>query len=140
MGMVHAMQKGEKIKGASPEIKKVAKSMGKKDARDFASTKHKGLPDKVSESEFKQQLRSLMEADGHSVTEAILEAGWQDFKANIGKKLGAAAMAGAIGLGAMGGDAQAKGNPYDSPEEHAAKMQKKTRVIKPVKSTSCSAW
>ncbi len=50
MGMVHAMQKGEKIKGASPELKKVAKSMGKKDAKDFAATKHKGLPKKVSES------------------------------------------------------------------------------------------
>lgn len=47
-GMAHAMQKGEKIKGASPELKKVAKSMGKKDVRDFAQTKHKGLPTKVS--------------------------------------------------------------------------------------------
>ena len=50
MGMVHAMQKGKKIKGASPELKKVAKTMSKKDAKDFASTKHKGLPTKVSES------------------------------------------------------------------------------------------
>ena len=50
MGMVHAMQKGEKVKGASPELKKVARDMGKKDAKDFASTKHKGLPQKVSES------------------------------------------------------------------------------------------
>ncbi len=49
MGMVHAMQKGEKIKGASPELKKVAKTMGKKDAKDFASTKHAGLPKKVTE-------------------------------------------------------------------------------------------
>ena len=49
MGMVHAMQTGDKVKGASPELKKVAKTMGKKDAKDFASTKHKGLPKKVSE-------------------------------------------------------------------------------------------
>lgn len=49
MGMVHAMQKGEKIKGASPELKKVAKTMSKKAAKDFASTKHKGLPKKVTE-------------------------------------------------------------------------------------------
>lgn len=48
-GMVHAMQKGEKIKGASPELKKVAKTMGKKDVKDFAQTKHKGLPTKVKE-------------------------------------------------------------------------------------------
>jgi hypothetical protein len=45
MGMVHAAQKGEKP--ASKEVAKVAKSMGKKDAKDFASTKHKGLPEKV---------------------------------------------------------------------------------------------
>ena len=49
MGMVHAMQKGEKIKGASAELKAAAKGMSKKDAKDFASTKHKGLPKKVTE-------------------------------------------------------------------------------------------
>jgi hypothetical protein len=47
MGMAHAMQKGEKIKGASPELKKVAKTMKPKDTEDFAKTKHKGLPDKA---------------------------------------------------------------------------------------------
>ena len=44
MGMVHAAQKGEKP--ASKEVAKTAKSMGKKDAEDFAATKHKGLPEK----------------------------------------------------------------------------------------------
>jgi hypothetical protein len=44
MGMVHAAQKGEKP--ASKQVAKVAKGMGKKDAEDFASTKHKGLPEK----------------------------------------------------------------------------------------------
>jgi hypothetical protein len=47
MGMAHAMQKGEKIKGASPELKKVAKTMKKGDVEDFAKTKHKGLPQHV---------------------------------------------------------------------------------------------
>jgi hypothetical protein len=47
MGMAHAIQKGEKIKGASKELKKVAKTMKPKDTEDFAKTKHKGLPDKV---------------------------------------------------------------------------------------------
>jgi hypothetical protein len=45
MGMVHAAQKGEKA--SSPEVAKVAKGMGKKDAEDFAATKHKGLPEKA---------------------------------------------------------------------------------------------
>ena len=44
MGMVHAAQKGEKP--ASKEVAKTAKGMGKKDAEDFAATKHKGLPEK----------------------------------------------------------------------------------------------
>jgi hypothetical protein len=47
MGMVHAAQKGEKP--ASGAVAKVAKGMGKKDAKDFAATKHKGLPEKVKE-------------------------------------------------------------------------------------------
>jgi hypothetical protein len=50
MGMAHAMQKGEKIKGASKELKKVAKTMKPKDTEDFAKTKHKGLPKKVSKN------------------------------------------------------------------------------------------
>ncbi len=49
MGMVHAMQKGEKIKGASKELKKAAKEMPKKAAKDYAATKHEGLPKKVKE-------------------------------------------------------------------------------------------
>lgn len=44
MGMVHAAKKGEKA--ASPEVAKVAKGMSSKAAKDFASTKHKGLPAK----------------------------------------------------------------------------------------------
>jgi hypothetical protein len=50
MGMVHALKKGEmNPKDASPELKKAAQSMKKSDAKDFASTKHKGLPKKVKQ-------------------------------------------------------------------------------------------
>ena len=45
MGMVRAKQKGE-MDDASPEVAKAAKSMSKKDVKDFASTKHKDLPAK----------------------------------------------------------------------------------------------
>lgn len=45
MGMVHAAQKGEKP--ASKEVGKVAKSMSKKSAKDYAATKHKGKPEHV---------------------------------------------------------------------------------------------
>ena len=47
-GMVRATQKGE-MDDASPEVKKAADSMSKKDVKDFAKTKHKDLPDKVKE-------------------------------------------------------------------------------------------
>ena len=47
MGMVRAAQKGEGA--SSPEVAKVASSMKKGDVKDFASTKHKGLPEKKKE-------------------------------------------------------------------------------------------
>jgi hypothetical protein len=49
MGMVHATQKGEKA--PSKEVAKVAKTMKKGDAEDFAATKHKGLPEKKKKKE-----------------------------------------------------------------------------------------
>jgi hypothetical protein len=47
MGMVYAAKKGEPA--ASPEVAKSAKEITKKEAKKFASTKHKGLPEKVKE-------------------------------------------------------------------------------------------
>ncbi len=49
MGMVHAAKKGEKP--ASKEVAKAAKSMSKKEAEKFASTKHKGLPEKKKKTD-----------------------------------------------------------------------------------------
>lgn len=43
-GMVHACQKYGKA--CSPEVSKIAGEISEKDADDFASTKHKGLPEK----------------------------------------------------------------------------------------------
>jgi hypothetical protein len=60
--MVHAYQKGE-LENPSDEIKDIAKSISKKDAEDFAETKHKGLPNKVkktkkvTESQLRQMVR-----------------------------------------------------------------------------------
>jgi hypothetical protein len=53
MGMVHAADKGETP--ASPEVAKVSADMKDADAKDFASTKHDGLPDHV-----KEQLKSVV--------------------------------------------------------------------------------
>jgi len=50
MGMVHALKKGDiKPSDVSQSVKDAAKSMSKKDAKDFASTKHKNLPRKVKQ-------------------------------------------------------------------------------------------
>lgn len=46
-GMVHARQKGKDVGGR--DVEKVAKDIDPEDAEDFASTKHKGLPEKVKE-------------------------------------------------------------------------------------------
>ena len=43
MGMVYAVKKGE-MKAPSPEVAKAASGMTKQQAKDFAKTKHKGLP------------------------------------------------------------------------------------------------
>ena len=48
-GMVDAYKKGE-MKNASSKIKKAAKGMSMSDVKDFAETKHKGLPEKVEEN------------------------------------------------------------------------------------------
>lgn len=96
MGMVHAMHKGEKIKGASPELKKAAKGMSKKSAKDYASTKHKGLPQKVSESvmleagsnlehivtRFKHETKNFLA--GHELDSDLYDALY-DYYANAGE-------------------------------------------------------
>ena len=50
MGMVHALQKGNiEPSSVSKDVRDAAKSMKKSDAKDFASTPHKGLPRKVKQ-------------------------------------------------------------------------------------------
>ena len=57
-GMVDAYKKGE-MKNASSKIKKAANGMSMSDVKDFAKTKHKGLPEKVEE----QTIVRLTESD-----------------------------------------------------------------------------
>jgi len=54
MGMVHSAQKGEIP--ASVKVRKVAKSIGYDDAKEFASTKHKDLPNKVKKETLVREL------------------------------------------------------------------------------------
>ena len=64
-GVVKAMQKGDVPKKG--EAGKVAKSMTKKDVDDFASTKHKGKPEKVKQEE----LEKLKEIIRQEIIKAI---------------------------------------------------------------------
>jgi len=61
MGMVHATQKGD-MDSPSPEVSKAADSMSDKDAKDFASTSHKGLPNKKEEytNKIKEIIRQIV--------------------------------------------------------------------------------
>ncbi len=53
MGMVHGVQTGDIPKNkVSGSILKTAKSMKSNDVEDFASTKHKNLPDKIEEYDY----------------------------------------------------------------------------------------
>ena len=60
MGMVHAVQKGD-MEAPSKEVEKAADSMTKKDAKDYASTSHKGLPNKKENMKItKERLKELV--------------------------------------------------------------------------------
>ena len=55
-GMVRAAQKGE-MENPSPEVADVANDISVKDAKKFAKTKHKGLPEKKMQKESFQNWR-----------------------------------------------------------------------------------
>lgn len=55
MGLVHAIQKGDvPASDATPQAQKVAKDMKPSDVKDFAGTKHTGLPKKVKQEILKR--------------------------------------------------------------------------------------
>jgi hypothetical protein len=77
MGMVHAVQKGD-MEAPSKEVEKAADSMKKKDAKDYASTKHKGLPmykETISRERLKELVKEVMveEADYQAFFKKALE-------------------------------------------------------------------
>ena len=60
MGMVHACKKSDYKDCASKEVEDTARGMKAKDAKDFASTKHKGLPDKKEKNEMKDLIKQMV--------------------------------------------------------------------------------
>ena len=59
MGMVHAAQNGE-LDNPSSEVEKVADSMSDADAKDYSSTKHKGLPNHVKKENMEKELKEII--------------------------------------------------------------------------------
>jgi len=77
MGMVHAVQKGD-MDAPSKEVEKAADSMKKKDVKDYASTKHKGLPmykETITKERLKELVKEVMveEADYQAFFKKALE-------------------------------------------------------------------
>jgi len=87
MGMVHAAQKGEKP--ASKAVADVAKTMSKKAAKDFAATKHKGLPEKVKSEKTEEGTNPAIGKDVISPKERLAPHAGMG-KGKIQQKLGQA--------------------------------------------------
>ena len=81
-GVVKAMQKGDKSKEG--EAGKVAKSMKKKDVDDFASTKHKGLPNKVKKE---MKVRQLIKKMVREELKKLDEKCWKGYEKKGTKKM-----------------------------------------------------
>ena len=71
MGMVYAAKKGGAP--ASPEVAKAASGMSKKAARDFAKTKHEGLPEKKEETKEELSLIDKMIMEFSPLSEGKLD-------------------------------------------------------------------
>jgi hypothetical protein len=78
MGMAHAVQKGElnpeKVGG---DVAKAADTMKKSDAEDFASTKHKGLPEKVKPKKVNETEASMIDDKQNSMSNKSMATGTQ---------------------------------------------------------------
>ena len=73
-GMVRAAQKGE-MKNPSSEVLDVASEISMKDAKKFAKTKHKGLPEKVVSKEETKYDRYDKEKKEHSKSDRRMKFG-----------------------------------------------------------------
>ena len=77
-GMVHAYQNGE-LENPSKEIKKIAKSITKKDAKDFAETKHKGLPNHVKKTKKNENIVKISESELFDIITESIKKGLEKF-------------------------------------------------------------
>jgi hypothetical protein len=101
MGMVHAVQKGElssnKVGG---NVADAAKSMKPKDAEDFASTKHKGLPEKVKpKKDVNEESQSIISDSPDTMANKPIPIGTQSGNMDMGaRSTGGGSMTEAVNL------------------------------------------
>ena len=72
-GMVHAYQKGE-LEDASQEVKGLADDMSYKSVKDFAETKHKGLPEKVKSKKNESMDRKVIKISESTLHQIVSES------------------------------------------------------------------
>jgi hypothetical protein len=87
MGMVHAVQKGD-MEAPSKEVEKAADSMSDKAAKDYASTSHKGLPNKkenmsITRERLKELVKEVMteESEYQAFFQKALDKAGKDINA-----------------------------------------------------------
>ncbi len=109
MGMVNQCKKTGKC--ASSEVEKAAGSMKSSDVKKFASTKHKGLPEKVTEKKitFKDFLMEFDIGDQQLQQQATQQANQQQQQAAADQQARGGAFA-----DNMGGDTPSKGDVIES--------------------------
>jgi len=87
MGLVHAVQKGDVPKSAvSKKAQQVAKDMNPKDVKDFASTKHKGLPKRVKQEILNKLKEYAFVSNKHSMAPPKLEPLRKDYEMDLQKE------------------------------------------------------
>ena len=82
-GMVRAAQKGE-MENPSPEVAKVAATAKRSDVKDFASTKHEGLPMRKTFKEFYELSEKKKDSKAKRYTKKTIETASRVFSSMDG--------------------------------------------------------
>ncbi len=130
--MVHAYQKGD-LKNPSGKVKDVAGSISSDDAKDFAETKHKGLPMK------KEEKKAAMQKLANLVTNCVLLSNAGIIKSALGPNLNPGGGVGGIGGvgggggGGGGGSAGSSGsNSVSTPSQLGGGTSRPAPQLRPV--------
>ena len=120
MGMVYAAKKGETP--ASPEVAKAAEGMSKKAARDFAKTKHEGLPEKKEDVKEEMSLVERILAEATDAERMAAKARREERKKKQAKRMKAAKLSVAANQ-VLKGENEDESKPRESAGERVQKLK-----------------